>query len=775
MSLAPHPAARIELPVGGMTCAACQAHVEKSLRATAGVTSASVNLVTRSALVDFDPKLTAPKALVEAVRASGYEADLPSSERGVLEAQQADDLALAKEAQGLLRRAIIALVGAALTMVLTMPLMSGHGAHADPLMTAVMAWLDPLGRLLFSPLYRVPPAALSWVVLAVAAAALVASAGPIYARALRALRSGTTDMNTLVAAGASTAFGISVLAVIAPELFHRAGASPDLYFEAVLMILGFVLLGNTLEARARRRTTQALVKLAALRGTHAHLETESEGLKDVALSLLRRGDVVVIRPGERVPADGVVLTGECPVDESMLSGEALPVDKKPGSEVTGGTVLAAGMLRVEVRALGDDSTLARLVRLLREAQAKRAPVQQLADRVSAIFVPTILVIATLTAGLWMILDGSWVRAAHAAVSVLVVACPCAMGLAVPTAVMVATGALASRGIWVKSGEALERLARVRTVALDKTGTLTEGHPRLVGIVVHERSEEELLALASAVEEGSEHPLARAISEAAKARNVPKKKAISFTVVPGDGAYAEVDGVSIVVGNERLLGARQVGGAERFAQAVEAGRARGETPVYVAAGAEVIGVLSLADALRPNAKDTVTALGGLGLERLLLSGDAPAAVSEIGRQLGGLRAEGGLRPEDKVRIVSELARSGAGVAMVGDGINDAAALGAADVGIAVATGSEIAMEAADVTVSKISDLPLAITVARSALSTMRGNLFWALAYNVVLVPIAAGALTHSTGLTMSPILASLAMALSSVSVVMSSLRLRRWGA
>jgi P-type E1-E2 ATPase len=289
------------------------------------------------------------------------------------------------------------------------------------------------------------------------------------------------------------------------------------------------------------------------------------------------------------------------------------------------------------------------------------------------------------------------------------------------------------------------------------------------------SETELLALASAVEEGSEHPLARAITEAAKARSAPKKKATSFTVVPGDGAWAEVDGVPIVVGNERLLTARNVSGAERFAAAVQAGRARGETPVYVAAGAEVIGVLSLADALRPSAKDTVAALSGLGLERLLLSGDAAAAVSEIGRQLGGLRAEGGLRPEDKVRIVSELAKSGVGVAMVGDGINDAAALGAADVGIAVASGSEIAMEAADVTISKISDLPLAITVARSALSTMRGNLFWALAYNVVLVPIAAGALTHSTGLTMSPILASLAMAFSSVSVVLSSLRLRRWGA
>lgn len=775
MSLAPHPAVRIELPVGGMTCAACQAHVEKSLRSTAGVTSASVNLVTRSALVDFDPQLTEPKVLVEAVRASGYEADLPSSERGVLEAQQADDLALANETQGLMRRAITALFGAALTMVLTMPLMSGHGAHADPLMTAVMAWLDPLGRLLFAPLYEVPAAILSWVVLAVASAALAASAGPIYARAFRALRSGTTDMNTLVAAGASTAFGISVLAVVAPELFHRAGAAPDLYFEAVLMILGFVLLGNTLEARARRRTTQALVKLAALRGTHAHLETESEGIKDVELSLLRRGDVVVIRPGERVPADGVVLSGQCPVDESMLSGEPLPVDKQPGSEVTGGTVLAAGMLRVEIRALGDDTTLARLVRLLREAQAKRAPVQQLADRVSAVFVPSILALAAITALSWMILDGSWVRAAHAAISVLVVACPCAMGLAVPTAVMVATGALASRGVWIKSGEALERLARVRTVALDKTGTLTEGRPRLVGITAEGRTEEELLGLASAVEEGSEHPLARAITEAAKAKAVPPKKARSFAVIPGDGAEAEVEGASVVVGNERLLEAKGARGAERFAEAVRAGRARGETPVYVAVDGVVSGVLALADALRPSASDTVAALGRLGLERLLLSGDAPAAVQEIARQVGGVRAEGGLYPEDKVRVVSELARSGAGVAMVGDGINDAAALGAADVGIAVASGSEIAMEAADVTISKISDLPLAITVARSALSTMRGNLFWALAYNVVLVPVAAGALTHATGLTMSPILASMAMALSSVSVVLSSLRLRRWGA
>jgi len=711
-------ATTLTLPVGGMTCAACTASVERALSALPGVDGASANLVTRSATVSFDAARLDAAALVQAVRAAGYDAAVPRGTRALIQQQRADDAALAREARGLFARAIVTLGAMAMAM---------------------------------ATMHRVPQALTLGGVVVVAAVA----GAHVYRRALGVFAGRAPDMNALVALG--------TLGALLLSLWRDHG-----YAESVLGVLGFVLLGNALEARARRQTTTALVGLAALEPPSAHREDDDGLVVDVAIDTLRRGDVVVVLPGERVPVDAVVVEGASALDESLLTGEANPVDKQPGSALVAGALNGHGRLRARVTAAADGSTLARLLGLLRQAQGQKAPTQRLADRVVAVFVPAVIALAALTFGAWLVVGGVDVagldaadveRAAVHAVAVLVVACPCALGLAVPTAVVVASGRAARLGVLVKGGAALEALAQVDVVVFDKTGTLTVGRPRVTAVrAFDDHDEATVLRLAGAVERGSEHPLARAIVEHAVATLGKLPRARDVMAFPGAGVRGVVDGLVVDVSRHAPEGL--VAAPGDFGEA---------TVAFVRRDEVVLGALSLADEPRPEAKEVVAALTARGMTVQLLSGDRAAVARAAGRAAGIDEVVGEASPADKLEALRVLARSGRGAAMVGDGLNDAAALAAASVGIALSSGSDVAAAAADVTLLRpdLRLLPAVVDVARAARATMRRNVVWACVYNAVCLPLAAGALSP-WGWSLSPVLASALMALSSVSVVVSSL-------
>jgi len=580
-------------------------------------------------------------------------------------------------------------------------------------------------------------------------------------------------MNSLVAVGTGAAFVYSAVATLMPSLFTGAGMPADVYYEAVIIIIAFVLAGRTLEARARRQTATALRQLASLQPQTATLV---DGLRTVSIDSVRRGDLLLVRPGERIPVDGDVVEGTTTVDQSMLTGEPMPVRKVVGETVTGGTINGAGAIQVRATAVGQEGTLAQIVRLMRDAQASRAPMQQLADRISAVFVPTVMGLSVVTVVAWLALGGEMaaVRALAAGVSVLIIACPCAMGLAVPTAVMVATGRGSERGVLIKGGEALQRAGEVTCVVLDKTGTLTEGKPSVTQVVpVAGIDDAQVLLRAAAVERLSEHPLGAAIVSAAEKRGLTIPSATGFTSEPGMGVAAEIDDTRVDVGNAAWMKSRriEITALEDVASAMAS---RGDTPVLVAAAQRPLGVIGVSDPLRTTSSAAVGQLKSLGLQVVLLTGDRPETAHAIARAAGIERVVAGVLPQGKVDEVRRLQASGAVVAMVGDGINDAPALAQADIGVAVGGGAEIAVEAADIALMRPDLLALvsAIRLSRATTRTMKQNLFWAFVYNVIGIPIAAGALYPAFGLLLNPVIASAAMAVSSVSVVTNSLRLRR---
>jgi Cu+-exporting ATPase len=588
-------------------------------------------------------------------------------------------------------------------------------------------------------------------------------------------------MNTLIAVGTGAAFVYSAIATAAPGFFLAHGVKPDVYFETVIIIIALILTGNAFEARAKRRTSDALRALIHLQPATARI-IGARGETDVPIAQVTAGTTIVVRPGERLPVDGEVVSGESAVDESMLTGESLPVRKHVGDRVIGGTVNTTGAFRYRATTLSADSVLAQIVKLMREAQGSRAPIQTFADRVSSVFVPTVVSIAIATFVVWFLalhltgtpVEAAGVRSFGAALAVLIIACPCAMGLAVPTAVMVSTGRGATAGVLIKGGAALQRAGDVTTVVLDKTGTITQGKPAVTDLVAAPDADaDEALELAASVEASSEHPLASAIVEKARMVNASLTDLTAFESITGRGARGVVRGQRVVVGSAGLMADS---GVEVLPLASDAERlaSEGKSTVYVAIDNRLAALLAVADPIKPTSRSAIDNLHRMGLDVVMLSGDNERTARAIGTTAGIDRVVAGVLPEGKVAEIQRLQAEGKVVAMVGDGINDAPALAQADVGIAIGAGTDIAVEAADVVLMRddLAGVGQSIRLSRRTMRTMRQNLFWAFIYNVIGIPIAAGVLYPATGILLSPIIASAAMAFSSVSVVTNSLRLRR---
>ncbi|HLM57818.1 MAG TPA: heavy metal translocating P-type ATPase [Pyrinomonadaceae bacterium] len=749
----PAAPARADLAVTGMTCAACARRIERRLSKTEGVADANVNFATSRATVHFDPARTGVRQLVEAVKSAGYGAAAP--EEGAASAEEARRA----ERRDLTRRFLV-------SASFSLPLLALAMSHGSVAFLNV-PWMN-------------------WAQLALAAPVVFYGGAPFYKGAWAALRHRAADMNTLVATGTGAAFLYSLVATVAPRLVtatpaasHGGHAAP-VYFEAAAVIIALILLGRLLEARARGRASEAVKKLLGLQARTARVVRADGRHEDVPIEDLSAGDEILVRPGEKIPADGVVTEGASAVDESMLTGESLPVEKGPGREVFAATVNRAGSFRFRAGRVGRDTVLHRIVRMVEEAQGSRAPVARLADRISGVFTPVVICVAAVTFLVWFFAAPHEARLATAlvnAVSVLIIACPCALGLATPTAVMVGTGRGAEAGVLIKGGEALETAHKIRCVVLDKTGTITEGRPAVTDVLPAEGFDaEELLEAAGAAERGSEHPLGEAVVRRAEQSGAPLPAAENFQVFAGRGVEATVGGRRVLVGNAKLLAERAVslgGLEERAGQLAE----EGKTPVYVAVDGRAAGLFAVADEVKADSRSAIEALKRLGMEVLMLTGDDRRTAAAVARAVGVESVLAEVPPEGKAEEVRKLQREGKAVAMVGDGINDAPALAQADLGIAVGSGTDVAIEAADVTLvgGSLGGVVTAVRLSRRTMRVIRQNLFWAFAYNTLGIPIAAGALYPFTGWLLSPMFASAAMALSSVSVVANSLRLRRFKA
>jgi Cu+-exporting ATPase len=773
---------RVNIPVTGMTCAACQSFVQRTLAGQAGVQDATVNLMLHNATVTFDPRVISPSGLVEKIRSTGYGAELPIANESVLAAQEKNDEDQLREYQQLRWKAWVSVLAGFVAMVASMPLMSmssvgGLQRMKDPFMSWSMRVLDPALRKMAPWLYSVSDNSIRWFLFVLSVFIIGWAGRRFYVKAWSALLHKTADMNTLVALGTGTAFLYSAASTMAPAFFLAHGIAPDVYYEAGILIIGLVLIGNTLESQAKGRTALALRKLVQLQPKTARVLQEGRE-HDVPLEAIQHGDIILVRPGERIPTDGDVISGKSSVDESMLTGESLPVEKEAQDHVIGGTLNQRGSLQYRATMLGAESTLAQIVRLLRDAQGSRAPIQHLADRISAIFVPSVLALAIVTFGAWRFFahGAGTMQAFAAAVTVLVIACPCAMGLAVPTAVMVATGRGAAFGLLIKGGEALQRLEKIDTVVLDKTGTITAGRPEVTEVLLNPSgsfSQDRVLCVAAALERASEHPLGEAVVRHATQNGLTLQRPEEFESLTGQGVVGIVGGHAALIGNVKLMQAYSVS-VVPLTRAAEQAAEQGRTPLWVAIDGELAGIIVVADTVKPTSIAAIRRLHREGLNVVMLTGDNERTAHAIAREVGADNVIAGVLPQGKVDAIRRLQAQRRSVAMVGDGVNDAPALAQAEVGITMATGSDVAMEAGDVTLmrSDLNGVAAAIALSRSTMRVMRQNLFWALAYNVVGIPIAAGVLYPFCGLLLSPVLASAAMAFSSFSVVTNSLRLSR---
>lgn len=734
-------------PVRGMHCAACVGKVERALSGLPGVEKAVVNLATEQASLAFDPARVDFEALQAAVAAAGYELATPRTPDAGSAAGATGDAERVREER---RTRVRFLAGA----VLSVAILIGS-------MTDVFPW---------APAWLANP----WTLLVLATPVQFWVGWPFHRGFLHDLRYRSASMATLVSIGTNAAYVFSLAVTVAPEAFHGLGHAMT-YYDVSAVVITLVVLGRWLEARARGRTSDAIRRLVSLAPRTARVLRDGAEI-DVPTEDVRVDDLVRIRPGERVPVDGAVVEGASTVDESMLTGESLPVEKSAGASVAAGTVNRTGSFVFRATRVGRETTLARIVSLVAEAQGSRAPIQRLADRVAAVFVPVVLVIAALTFVAWLAFgpEPRFLAALTTTVAVLVIACPCAMGLATPTAIMVGTGVGAEHGILIKSAQALELLHRVRTIVFDKTGTLTVGRPEITDVLVDDVSVDDALGMAAAAEQGSEHPLGEAIVRYAKERGVALPPIEAFETIPGQGIDALAADGRILLGNRALMEARGIDVGPWHARG-EALAAQGKTVVYLAFAGRLIATIAAADTLKPEASAVVAVLRALGLEVVMLTGDNRRTAEAIARQAGIDRVLAEVLPEDKAREVASLRGENRLVAMVGDGINDAPALAGADVGIAMGSGTDVAIEAADVTLMRgdLRGVPAAVELSRRTIGIIKQNLVWAFGYNAVLIPVAAGALYPVWGVLLSPILAGAAMAFSSVSVVTNSLRLKRW--
>jgi len=821
-------AERVDLPITGMTCAACARRIETKLSKAPGVRRAGVNYATSRATVEYDPAATGVRDFIKVVEDVGYgTAGTARADFAVDDSSRPSGSSQPLEKHLLGRKGVVAarfnlattevsvdyLPGATDVAAIHAAIVDfgyrvrdvaggGGASEAEDSLEAAHAaeYRDLSRKFWISALLSLPVLVMAmshgqiawlsfrgneWVQLILATPVVLWAGAQFYRGAWAAFRHRAADMNTLIAVGTGTAYLYSLAAVIFPGFFtagEHAGMGgmegPPVYFEAASVIIALILLGRMLEARAKGRTGDAIRRLMGLQPKTARV-LRGGVETDIAVEEVVPGDVIVVRPGEKIPVDGEVVEGASAVDEAMLTGESLPVEKAAGDPVFGATLNRTGSFRFRASRVGKDTALQQIVRMVQDAQGSRAPIARMADVVSGIFTPIVIAIAIATFVVWFVAAPAETRLNLALVnfvSVLIIACPCALGLATPTAIMVGTGKGAEHGVLIKGGESLETAHRLQTIVLDKTGTLTRGEPELTDVVAAEGvAEDDLLRLVASAERGSEHPLGQALVRAARGRGLPLADATGFRALAGHGIEATVDGRSVILGNEKLMRDRgmDVGGWTGRAEALADG---GKTPMYAAVDGRLAGLVAVADTLKPESREAVQQLQRMGLEVVMITGDNRRTAEAVAREAGIDRVLAEVLPEGKAREVRRIQeQERRRVAMVGDGINDAPALAQADVGIAIGTGTDVAIEASDVTLIRgdLRGVVTAIRLSRATIRTVKQNLFWAFVYNVIGIPLAAGALYPFTGWLLSPVIASAAMSLSSVSVVTNSLRLRRF--
>lgn len=736
------------LPVGGMTCAACVRRVENGIKKTEGVTSVAVNLATEKVTVEYDSDVVSLSVIKKQIIDLGYkvfEVEKETSQDREREARE-------REMKKLTNDFILAAILTTIVMIGSLPHMIGEWGHWVPeILTMPLTLL-----LLTTPVQFI-------------------SGWRFYKGAYAALSHGASDMNVLVAMGTTSAWVYSAAMTLFPNFLTGLGFPYQLYFDASTMIVTLILLGRLLEAKAKGKTSEAIRRLMGMQPKTARV-IRNEQEMDIPIEDVVLGDIVVVRPGEKVPVDGEIISGRSALDESMLTGESIPVEKSVGDEVIGATINKTGTFRLKTTKVGKDTMLAQIIRLVEEAQGSKAPIQKQVDIIAAYFVPAVVIIATISFIIWYNFgpEPSLIFALTTFIAVLIIACPCALGLATPTAIMVGTGKGAENGILIKGAESLETAHKIDTIVFDKTGTITHGEPSLTDLIVNEGlKEDEVLSLIASVETGSEHPLGEAIVRAAREKGLELVEPDDFEAIPGHGIAAKVLDKNVLIGNLRLMKSKNVEITDSMLSQADSLADEGKTPMFISIEGKAAGIVAVADTVKETSLKAIKYLKKMGIEVIMLTGDNRRTAEAVGRQVGIDRVLSEVLPEHKAQEVKKLQEEGKTVAMVGDGINDAPALAQANVGIAIGTGTDVAMEASDVTLIRgdLRGVPTAINLSKATMTKIRQNLFWAFAYNVILIPVAAGILWPFFGILLNPMLAAAAMAFSSISVVLNTLRLR----
>jgi Cu+-exporting ATPase len=743
---------RITLPIGGMSCASCVRRIEQGLQKLDGIASVTINLATEKATVEYDSDIISLADIKAKVVELGYH--VFEIERETTEDRE--KIQREKELKKLKFDFAFALVFTTIVMIGSLPHMAG-------------SWGQWVPAVLSAPLT---------LLLATTPVQFI-SGWRFYKGAYAALSHGTSDMNVLVAMGTTSAWAYSAAMTLFPNYLTSLGFPYQLYFDASAVITTLILLGRLLEAKAKGKTSEAIRRLIGLQAKTARIIKDNQEI-DIPIEEVMPGDIVVVRPGERIPVDGVIISGRSSIDESMLTGESIPVEKSVGQEVIGATINKTGTFKFKTTKVGKDTVLAQIIRLVEEAQGSKAPIQKMVDVVASYFVPTVVIIAVISFISWWLFgpEPSLIFGLTTFIAVLIIACPCALGLATPTAIMVGTGKGAENGILIKGAESLETAHKINAIVFDKTGTITVGEPSLTDLIeIGDYEEDDILRLVASVEKGSEHPLGEAIVKAAKDKQLELIEPEEFDAIPGHGIIAKINGKEMLIGNLRLLKSRDIEVPSEFLEAAEKLADDGKTPMLVAIENKFAAIIAVADTIKANSIKAVNALHKMGIKVIMLTGDNERTAKAIARQVGIDQVVAEVLPEHKAQEIKKLQDQGNIVAMVGDGINDAPALAQADIGIAIGTGTDVAMEASDITLisGDLRGVPTAISLSKATIVMIWQNLFWAFAYNIILIPVAAGILWPLFGILLNPMIAAAAMSFSSISVVMNTLRLRKFKA